>query len=74
MIVAVSTSKWGGKCHDCQHEILRGEPIFKIPDDGETTKHGQGPGFWVGSCCKPLHMVDMLTNDEEIVGRTLFDD
>ncbi len=72
MIVAVSESKWGGKCHHCESEILRGGVIFKIAAEGETTKHGQGPGYWVGSCCKPLFVGGMLTDEAEDE-RTLFD-
>lgn len=64
MIVAVSTSKWGGRCTECKSEILRGAPVFKVPLEGKTTQHGQGPGRWVGSCCKPLHMVGMMDKDE----------
>jgi hypothetical protein len=51
MIVAVSESKWGGKCAHCGERIPRGGVILKVATDGETTKHGQGPGFWVGQCC-----------------------
>lgn len=52
VIVARSTSKWGGSCRDCRLPILKGNPVFKIAEEGSTTKHGQGPGRWVCATCK----------------------
>ena len=63
MIVAVSESKWGGKCAHCGGRIPRYGAIFKVATEGETTKHGQGPGFWIGSCCKPLYLIEGKTDD-----------
>ncbi len=54
MIVARSRSRYGGKCQGDDHEgplIRKGDPIFKVPTEGNTTAQGQGPGFWVCEVC-----------------------
>ena len=49
--VAESTSRWGGRCTECHVEIEKGERILKVPTEGKTTAHGQGPGRWVCTGC-----------------------
>jgi hypothetical protein len=50
-LVASTTSKWGGACAECRLFIRRGDPVHKLAAEGETTRHGQGPGKWVCTAC-----------------------
>jgi hypothetical protein len=50
-IVAQSRSKSGGRCADGGCRIEPKGLIFKVSQNGQTTKAGNGPGRWVCVDC-----------------------
>lgn len=70
-IVAVSTSKKGGRCARCKVYISKFGFIAKVGTEGETTKAGQGPGYWV---CEPCSNLYQWTDDAETGRKTNYRD
>jgi hypothetical protein len=50
-IVARSEARFNGRCYLCNTLILKGNVVFKMATEGETTPQGNGPGHWVCGPC-----------------------